>query len=45
MAWRHDPAARLPVGDRPWLQAPNRDYLSELETIMRAAHDLDDYDH
>jgi hypothetical protein len=43
---RHQPApAEHPIGELPWLQLPSHDCLNELETIMRAATDLDDNDH
>jgi hypothetical protein len=45
IAKNHAPSAEHLIGELPWLQVPSRDYLSELEIIMRAANDLDDNDH
>jgi hypothetical protein len=44
-AKNHASAADHPIGEPLWLQVPSRDYLNEIETIMRAAADLDDIDH
>lgn len=38
-------SAEYPIGELPWLQVPSQDCVNELETIMRAAADLDDNDH
>jgi hypothetical protein len=37
-------AERL-IGELPWIQVPSSDDMNELQTIMRAADDLDDNDH
>jgi hypothetical protein len=44
---KHQPptSAEHPISELPWLQIPSHDYLNELETIGRAAADLDDNDH
>jgi hypothetical protein len=43
---KHQPSsAEQPISEPPWLQVPSHDWLNELETIMRAAADLDDKDH
>jgi len=42
---KHQPSsAGHPISEPPWLQVPSHDCLNELETIMRAAADLDDND-
>lgn len=45
IAKNHAPSAERLIGELPWLQLPSRDCLNELETIVRAADDLDDNDH
>jgi len=43
---KHQPSsANHPIGELPWLQVPSHDCVNELETIMRAAADLEDNDH
>jgi hypothetical protein len=42
---KHQPSAEHLISELPWLQVPSHDWLNELETIMRAAADLDDNDH
>jgi hypothetical protein len=41
----HASAADHPIGEPPWLQVPSRDCLNEIESIIRAAADLEDNDH
>lgn len=41
----HPSFAEHPIGELPWLQVPSPACLNEMETIMRAAADLDDNDH
>jgi hypothetical protein len=44
---KHQPSssAEHPISELPWLQVSSHACLNELETIMRAAADLDDNDH